>query len=140
MKSPLSKVTNMFIIILCSCLVASCGIFKKKTVDENIVENFDEFYNRFHKDESFQLTRLKFPLGGAMVDESGRKKWTKKNWGLMKVEIYDVDTKLYKTDYKKGKNTFYQKFWLENSGFSSEYRFELINNKWYLVYALDVSL
>lgn len=55
----------------------------------------------------------------------------------MKTKIYDIDTNKYKIEYKKTENSFTQKFWLENSGFSSEYRFELIDGKWYLIYALD---
>jgi len=58
----------------------------------------------------------------------------------MKVKIYDVDTSEFKTDYRKTDNSFIQKFWIEDSGYLSEYRFNLIRKKWYLVYANELNL
>ncbi len=103
------------------------------------VEDFDAFYDRFHADESFQRSRVRFPLGGMMVEEGDEIPWTRKNFPTMKVRIYDVDTSEYKIEYQKEKTRFTQRVWLEDSEFSSEYRFELIDGKWYLVYVLDVS-
>lgn len=45
-----------------------------------------------------------------------------------------------KLNLKKNKDSFYEKFWIENSGFWGEYKFRLIENKWYLVYAVDHNL
>lgn len=128
-----------FISLLLFSLV-SCHSSKKSSVKKSSAEDFESFYTKFHKDESFQMSRIKFPLEGKMVDESGDTKWTKQNWLMMKVKIYDIDKKKYKVEYKKSKSSFYQKFWIEGSGFGAEYRFELLNNKWYLMYALDQNL
>jgi hypothetical protein len=103
-------------------------------------ENFDEFYKKFHSDSLFQISRIKFPLAGKKVDGFEEIKWTKKKWSLMKTMIYDIDTTVFKTEYKKSSKEFKQKIWLENSGFNTEYRFKVIHNKWYLVYALDINL
>ncbi|HPW67587.1 MAG TPA: hypothetical protein PLS84_10990 [Salinivirgaceae bacterium] len=103
-------------------------------------ENFDTFYDRFHTDSAFQMSRIKFPLQGKFIGGEEEMEWSRDNWVMMKTKIYDIDTTIYKTTFKKQETSFYQKFWLENSGLSSEYRFELIGNKWFLVYALDQNL
>ncbi|PSK83598.1 DUF4348 domain-containing protein [Prolixibacter denitrificans] len=104
------------------------------------VEDFDQFYNRFHNDSTFQMSRLKFPIGGAAVDVDGTTPWTKKNWHIMKTEIYDIDTTQYKVTYHKTPTEFTQHVWLPKTGFSNKCRFELIGKKWYLVYCLDENL
>lgn len=124
--------------------MTACKSIKESTT-ENIgkkssVENFDLFYNKFHSDSAFQISRIKFPLEGKSMDGFEKTKWTKDNWTIMKVRIFDIDTTQYKVSYNKTDVTFTQKVWIENSGFSSEYTFELIDNKWYLVFALDQNL
>ena len=104
------------------------------------MENFDQFYNRFHNDSTFQMSRLKFPIEGASVDVDGTEQWTKKNWHIMKTRIFDIDTTEYKVTYHKAPTEFTQRVWLPDTGFSSQCRFQLIGKKWYLVYCLDENL
>lgn len=103
-------------------------------------ENFDDFFDLFHKDSLFQMLRIKFPLEGSLIDENGEKKWTRKNWCTLKTKISDIDTTEYKIFINKTDSTYIEKFWIEDSGFFSEYRFKLIKNKWYLVYAKDCNM
>ncbi len=106
-----------------------------KTTDTNTTpEDFDVFYERFHIDSSFQMSRLRFPLKG--TDEFA-KEWTPKNWALLKGKIFDVDTAMFKVDFKKTDTEFMQKAWINSSGFMTECKFELIEGKWYLVYRLE---
>ncbi len=107
---------------------------------EKNAENFDSFYDKFHKDVEFQMQRIVFPLAGKSVDANGEREWTNENWIPMKVKIYDVDTSKYKISYKETENTFVQKFWLPGTGFSAEYRFEKRAGMWFLVYASDTNL
>jgi len=58
----------------------------------------------------------------------------------LRVPVWDIDQPGIEIDYDQTDNSFFQKIWVENSGFLSEYRFELIQNKWYLVYALEQNL
>jgi hypothetical protein len=51
-----------------------------------------------------------------------------------------MDTLEFKTEWKKTGTSFVEKCSLDNSGFSSEYRFQLIEKKWCLKYALDINL
>jgi hypothetical protein len=119
----------------------SANISSSKDIDKNAsVENFDDFYNRFHSDSLFQMSRVKFPLKGTKVDYEGEKKWSGKNWITMKTKIQDVDTTVFKTEYKKTDNSFSEKFWIEDTGYYSEYKFKLIDKKWYLVYASELNL
>tara|TARA_R110002124_G_scaffold8495_17_gene45157 strand:+ start:15 stop:437 length:423 start_codon:yes stop_codon:yes gene_type:complete len=113
----------------------------KKVQKENVVmEKFDVFYNEFHSDSLFQMSRIKFPLQGQNIDGFKKNKWTKVNWVLLKTKIYDIDTLEFKTRWEKSATSFVQKCYLEHSGFSSEYRFQLIKKKWYLTYALDITI
>jgi len=130
-------------IILALVAITCCKTAKIASTDKPariIAEDFDRFYQKFHADSVFQLSRIKYPLGGYRADGVDEYKWTKGNIPLMKTMIYDVDTTIYKVTYKKTESQFIQKVWLENSGFSSESRFRLIKNRWYLVYVLDLNL
>ena len=118
----------------------SCKSTQGLTFPGSKQENFDKFYDRFHADKNFQISRIKFPLEGEYVDGGQTTKWDKKNWIMMKEKIYDIDRTQFKVQHKKTEDSFYQKVWLDNTGFSAEYRFELIRKKWYLVYAADRNL
>lgn len=139
MRDSLNK-TGLFVIVFFAILVSlpSCKTVKHKTDNKSVaVEDFDAFYKRFHEDVAFQMTRINFPLGGELIEGNKTIKWTKNNWAPMKVKIDEVDTKMFKTSKLKTQTTFEQKVWIPNSGFKSVYKFELINNKWMLIYALE---
>jgi hypothetical protein len=125
-------------------IIVSCKPIKDSTNEalktESLIEDFNTFYNRFHADSLFQMSRIKFPLQGLRVDGSEETQWSKNNWGLLTTKIYDVDTTEYRVSYKRTINDFTEKVWIENSGFWSEYKFKLIDNKWYLVSAIEQNL
>ena len=129
----------IYILLCLNVVVISCKSSKNVISEEN-PENFDQFYDRFHQDTEFQMTRIAFPLEGGMEDSNGRVAWTSENWNPLKVKIQDIDTNTYKIDTKKTETRFEQKFWLPGSGFSSEYHFKRIKGQWFLVYAEDVNL
>ena len=111
---------------------------EKKSITNSSIENFEFFYDKFHKDSLFQISRLKFPLKGSPDRGNINEKWTKVNWHILKTKIYDVDTTQYKVAFEKHEKSFIEKVWLEDSGFSFEYKFELIDNKWFLVSAFEL--
>ena len=100
-------------------------------------EDFDKFYDRFHTDSAFQLSRVKFPLKGGEVGLDKTTPYTRQNWQMMRTRIYDVDTAKYKVSYNKTDKTFTERVWIENAGLVTECRFELIGGKWWLVYLQD---
>lgn len=129
----------LILLILVSCKQESQNIqIQKPAVSDS--EDFEYFYDRFHADSAFQMSRIKFPLKGFQVDGNIKSQWTKENWSLMKVRIFDVDTTEIKVKFEKKENQFYEKFWLENSGFWGESQFEKINGKWFLTYAAEYNL
>ena len=139
------KRTNTFttVILLVVLVVGGCRSTKEASGSADaglLTENFDRFYDRFHADSSFQVSRISFPLRGYSADSDTVTQWTPENWPMMKTRIYDVDTTIYKVSFKRSPGVFEQKVWLEHSGFSSESRFELKGRKWYLVYVLDLNL
>ena len=137
-----TKLIAPAVILILVAVMLSCRTSKHAAAEPPGIlhENFDRFYDRFHSDTVFQLSRVRFPLGGYRADGMEEVKWSRDNWPYMRTRIYDVDTTIYKISYKKTENEFVQKVWLENSGFSSESRFRLIKNKWFLVYVLDLNL
>jgi hypothetical protein len=144
MKSRKSFTSIALIIILIAITMSNCKTPKERAgrsrTTKIAVEDFDSFYNRFHTDSLFQISRVLFPLEGGSVDGLEEKKWTKENWQMVKTKVFDIDTTLFRVSYKKTENKFSAKAWIEDSGFSTEFRFELINKKWYLVYASDQNL
>lgn len=111
---------------------------QEKINDKNsTVENFESFYEKFHNDSLFQLSRLNFPLKGGPVGGDINEEWTKGNWRMLRTKIYEVDTSQYKVSNVKQDNSFTEKVWLEDSGFSFEYKYELIGKKWFLVSAFE---
>ncbi|MCL6258435.1 DUF4348 domain-containing protein [Aquiflexum sp. TKW24L] len=103
-------------------------------------EEFPIFYERFHSDSAFQMSRIMFPLEGLRQYGMEEIPWTADNWELMRTRIYQVDTLQFKTKVKHKKKYFEQTLWIEGTNFSSMRRFELLGNRWFLVYAYEGSL
>ena len=101
------------------------------------VEDFDKFYDRFHTDSAFQMSRIKFPLKGGYHTLDNSTKWTAQNWSLMTTRVYDVDKNKYRATYSKTDTSFTQKVWIDSAGLFTECRFELVDGKWFLVYMND---
>ncbi|MBO7433841.1 MAG: hypothetical protein J6U13_08850 [Salinivirgaceae bacterium] len=145
--------TKFLTIALLCCVIAGCKPTAKTTKADSArqgtktesvsakkpaaVENFDKFYDRFHNDSLFQISRVKFPIEGFCVSSDTITKWSTKNWLMMRTRIYDVDTTQYKVSYNKTDKTFTERVWIENAGLVTECRFELIGGKWWLVYLQD---
>jgi len=130
--------------ILIFVFLTSCSLVKNNQTHDSenktAIEDFEAFYDKFHSDSIFQMSRIKFPLKGFMVDGLEQENWKKKNWSTLKTKVYDIDTTMYMTDYIKTYKSFIEKVWIKDSGFFVEYRFKVIRRKWYLVYAVDQNL
>ena len=144
--------TRIIIVALACCAIAACKpTAKTAKVGEKpaaktekvaakkpaAVENFDSFYDRFHTDSLFQISRVKFPIEGFCVSSDTIAKWSTKNWLMIRTRIYDVDKTQYKVSYNKTDKTCTERVWIENAGLVTECRFELIGGKWWLVYLQD---
>lgn len=149
MKSTKKNFIATLLILVLTLIQTGCQNKQQAALlaDRNAkTEDFDAFYDRFHSDSVFQMTRVKFPLGGGLIeggssdDVGDGTPITKDNYQLLKFKIYDVDTAIFKTSYSKSKDSFIEKAWIEDSGFSCEFRFKLIGKKWFLVYAQTTNI
>lgn len=109
-------------------------------------ENFPQFYDRFHRDSLFQLSRVQFPLPGLntaiesdeqlanTADGPVNYRWTKSNWPLHHAM---EDTVTYKLKRKQSGALLVETIYIPDSDFIFIRKFRLIKNKWYLVYMQD---
>lgn len=140
---------RLYLLLVLFIMTLSCRVFREKNkaaapatvTTKETVESFDNFNAQFHSDSSFQLSRIAFPIGGQFVDGSKHYKWTAKNWKLMKQPVSaKVNTTEYKHSLTRTESLVVEKFWIENSGFMIERRFERKDGKWYLTYFENVNL
>ncbi|MEQ9304522.1 MAG: hypothetical protein RJQ14_11480 [Marinoscillum sp.] len=117
--------------------VMSCS---KKLSTNRVDESFDEFYERFHEDEDFQIQRVRFPLEGEYVSIEGGEPWTKEDWEPHVQKVTDISDPDYDTEIIKKEQEVIDKVQLRDSGFSIERKFRLIEGKWFLVYYQTVNL
>lgn len=104
-------------------------------------ESFDSFYNKFHKDSLFQLSRVTFPLKGYAMDTSENiMVWKKENWIMHKNTTQEMDTSIFKVETEKSPHLYKEKIYIEGGGYSSERVFQKVNGKWYLVQFFDQNL
>lgn len=116
-------------------VVKEVKTIKPKTIEKSIsYEDFDAFYSKFHKDSSFQMSRIKFPLRGYDMDTSeNTKQWSKNNWIMHRAMVNEVDTSQYKVDVISKPNYKKEKIYIDGGGFNSERIFKRENGKWYLI-------
>ncbi len=104
-------------------------------------ENYNTFYNRFHRDSLFQMSRVKFPIGGYFTDTVGEERtWSKTNWIMHRSKIQEADTSIYKVNIESATTVKKEELFIEGGGFKVERKFQRINGKWFLVYYIDENL
>ncbi|NJO68122.1 MAG: DUF4348 domain-containing protein [Bacteroidetes bacterium] len=102
----MKKWTFVFILI-CTIIVVQCNrkvipVIEKqvkpttkkeisKSASTKGLENFDQFYKRFHTDSIFQMSRIQFPLKGQKINFQGTFSWKKENWMMIKGTASEVD-------------------------------------------------
>lgn len=105
-----------------------------KSPSVNKAENFDAFYQRFHKDSLFQISRVQFPLKGQQISMKGTKTWKKDSWLMIKAKANEVDRSQFNVKTVKKDDSYFEGIYCKNCVFSFEMEYRLINGKWYLVY------
>ena len=97
-------------------------------------EDFDSFYQKFHNDSVFQISRVQFPLKGQQIYLKGTRSWKKEKWIMIKAKATEVDRSVYDIKTLKKDDYYFEGIYCKNCVFSFEMEFRLINGKWYLVY------
>lgn len=125
-------------------------IFKNKNADSLQASNelptdFQEFYQRFHRDEDFQLSRIDFPLEGLPpdVDEetlvSGNFTWKKEEWVMHKpLGTFGTNFKQRFVELEDG--LVVEVIRQGDSKFAIERRWAYLDGKWMLVYYAGMNL
>jgi hypothetical protein len=142
-------------VLFTALLICSCGKRKHNnpsinapadltaaTYSDNVYgESFERFNERFHNDSTFQISRVEFPIGGKYVDDLVSRVWSADNWEILITPVSAItDTTHYKHSLVRTDTFVTEKFWIEQSGFKVERRFEKKGGKWYLVYYDDINL
>jgi len=104
-------------------------------------EDYSTFYNRFHADSLFQMSRIKFPIEGYFTDTLGNEvKWSKSNWIMHRTKIQDADTLVYTIKLSGSPTLKKEELYIEGGGFRVERQFQKMNGKWYLIEYIDENL
>ncbi|WKN32614.1 DUF4348 domain-containing protein [Porifericola rhodea] len=130
------KLFNVSFIICVLSLAFSCRSAKNGRADEN----FDEFYEKFLTDSSFQMERIQFPLKGIKADEGEDSTyyWHKEDWVMLKKP--NLDGTDFKRDLQVSDTVATDEIFMENAGFYFKMVYEPIKRKWHLVYMIDGGL
>ncbi len=131
-------------------MVSCSGIANKKDNNSErnfseVVENFNEFINKFYSDTSFQKKRIITPLKGE------KKFWDEKKdvilttyWEEKEIPTITTFEKIHENmdkaiqDFVKEESRVIEKIYIPNSGFCLSRIFEMRKNKWFLV-GYDIS-
>src|SRR5665811_673970 len=88
----------IILMLLSGCLLMSCNN-KSESIDTNnpdIPEDFSDFYILFHKDSSYQIDHIFFPLEGRPAADTSKFysddfKWQKENWKMHNFDHFNPD-------------------------------------------------
>ena len=103
-------------------------------------EQFSSFYQKFHTDSLFQISRIRFPLPGINSDdmtvEDTAYHWTKGKWMMHHL----VDTTSFTRKLSVSNNTVIEVITSTDSGVIIKRTFQNIKGKWFLVRYEDTNL
>ena len=129
-------------IYFCLCcalffLCQACQGLKKSAAS---VEDYQGFYQRFHRDSLFQLQRVRFPLDGYSIEGGQIKAWSEQDWVMHKNGLEQMDTSIYQTERYERHGHIHERIFQPNSGVMIERHFSLLNQQWFLTFYLYVFL
>jgi hypothetical protein len=127
------RILLLFIIIVAFNL--SCKQDKVTDNEEIVVhipDEFVDFHEKFHKDSTFQINHIIFPLSGKLGSQGEIIFWSKENWVLHKE--FDSSFSNYKRDYTVLDDLVIEKIFDNLNTFSMERRFAKVLGEWNLIY------
>lgn len=104
-------------------------------------ENFQDFYQRFLTDSSFQMKRVQFPLPGERTTTEIQDltyQWKRTDWIMLK--DFDLDSTQFKRNLSVTDTLATDEIYTPGAGFYFKMVFEPIQRKWHLVYLVDETL
>lgn len=131
-KAGLGIFSIFLVCLLCS---VSCkdkiAIESAKEETLTLPDDFLKFYDRFHSDFDFQISRIVFPLAGK-IEEAGEGYWQSENWTFHR-HFSEKDSYFKRTFSAKG-NLVIEIIADESQTFSMERRWAKLQDGWSLIY------
>jgi hypothetical protein len=122
------------ILVLLHCILFLGCITKAK--QEREVDSFDVFYEKFHSDTAFQLSRVVFPLPGVNTEEMSVLDsvyfWEREDWEYHQKPKIDASDE-YGIDIQKTDSVVEEVIYSKIPGFVFKREFKKIDGEWYLV-------
>lgn len=137
--------------IIAILFLSSCGIFNKNKGTETTRlknETYEEFYQKFHSDMTFQVERISFTdkkiksvptLTGFNDEGKGKNSWTSENWINHRAKMSSVDRNLYEVDIQKGDDKVVETLTAKDKSLFFTRTFQKIKGKWHLVHSENIS-
>lgn len=97
-------------------------------------EKFELFYDKFHNDSLFQISRVQFPLKGQQIHLKRSISWKKENWLMIKARASEIDRSQYNVKIVRKNDSYFEGIYCKSCAFSFEMEYKLVDGKWYLVY------
>ena len=129
--------TLLFLALLAIGLLSCTSRLQKAS---HKAENFEGFYQRFHKDSLFQMRRVQFPVDGYSIEGGQINAWSSEDWAMHKNGLSAIDTTVYRTERRVKEQEVRERIYQANSGMLIERHFRLIDYRWYLTFYLYVFL
>lgn len=115
-------------------LLAACSSDPKSEADD-----FNVFYENFHRDADYQMTHITFPLEGLPSDadaetiDSGNFHWEMEDWELQRP--FDVENESFQRELIKfGDDLVIEKIIHKSGEYGTIRRFAKMGAEWYLIY------
>ncbi len=128
--------TQASIVILCCFLLTNCGTSRGLKSEES----FDIFYQKFHLDSLFQISRLQDPMQGVVIEGKSISKWGNRLWVMHKAGKGTLDPNIFKVEQERVGNRIIERIYEPGSVLYNERHFELKNGQWFLIYYLNFLL
>lgn len=134
-----------YFLLLSFSFLMGCGLnelhFEKvgsNNEEQKVIEDFEEFYEKFHADSLFQFARVRFPLEGYNysqdydpVNEDDEFLWVKSDWDVHRKPI---PSEFLKVEYNRQENRIEEIVSVPNSGIRIIRRFGIVDKKWHLIF------
>ncbi len=120
--------------ILPILFLLSCSTTKQIAKEES----FETFYERFHQDSLFQLSRLELPMQGLLIEGNQIQPGFESPWVMHKVGKNQLDREIFKVEQVRQRNRIIERIYEPGSILYNERHFELVNRQWFLVYNVNI--
>lgn len=134
------RYNNLLYTFLLFAIFLSCKDNTPSIKDSGLPEDFISFYDQFHTDSAFQMSRIQFPLNGlpsGLTEEelaaSRSFKWQKNDWVLHK-PFNNTDDQFIRTFDPISNDIVIETIQLKSTDIKMQRRFAKLGDDWYLIY------